>query len=256
VLRIAVPRRGRAVLLLHPAYDRDDLPSGKSQNQFEEEALAAVLAALPAGVRPVILADHGFARASFLEWLQQHALDYVVRIDMGTCITQTDGRRWKLGAEGLQQSDLRFHPAVRYGLYHGRPRDLPIHLALTWRLPRHQQRDRRQAKPEQPWYLATNQLIAAQAAPGTVSVSGSRRASRTPSHASVSSTSRSALPPVSRAWCWPSPSPCAGSHSPPCPRAAPSRPAGMPQWLSGDEPASSVSPSYCSTRRAIYPSLG
>jgi len=163
VLRIAVPRRGRAVPLLHLAYDRDDLPSGKSQNQLEEEALAAVLAALPAGVRPVILADRGFARASFLEWLQQHALDYVVRIDKGTCITQTDGRRWKFGAEGLQRGDLRFHPAVRYGLSHGRPRDLPIHLALTWRLPRHQQRDRRQAKPERPWYLATNQPIAAQA---------------------------------------------------------------------------------------------
>ncbi len=62
---------------------------------------------------------------------------------------------------------MPWYPAVRYGLYHGRPRDLHIHLARTWRLPRYQQRDRRQAqpqaKPEQPWYLATNQPIAAQA---------------------------------------------------------------------------------------------
>ena len=58
---------------------------------------------------------------------------------------------------------VRFHPAVRYGLSHGRPRDLPIPLALTGRLPRYQQRDRRQAKLEQPWYLATHQPIAAQA---------------------------------------------------------------------------------------------
>jgi hypothetical protein len=77
--------------------------------------------------------------------------------------TETDGRRWKTGEEGLQRGDLRSHPTVRYGLSHGRPRDLHIHLALARRLPRHQQRDQRQAKPEQPWYLATNQPVSAQA---------------------------------------------------------------------------------------------
>jgi Transposase DDE domain len=166
VLRIAVPRRGRAVPLLHLAYDWDDLPAGQSQNQLEEAALLAVVRALPPRVHPVILADRGFARATFLEWLQAQQLDYVVRIDKGTCITELDGRRWKLGEEGLCQGDLRFHPLVRYGLYHGRPRELWTHLALTWRLPRHQHRASHQAQPqqpEQPWYLATNLPTAAQA---------------------------------------------------------------------------------------------
>ncbi len=36
VLRIAVPRRGRALPLVQLAYDRDDLPAGQSQNQLEE----------------------------------------------------------------------------------------------------------------------------------------------------------------------------------------------------------------------------
>ena len=84
VLRIAVPRRGRALPLLEVAYDRDNLPADHSQNQLEEQALAAVLGALPAGVRPVILADRGFARASLLEWPPARRVDYVVRIDRGT----------------------------------------------------------------------------------------------------------------------------------------------------------------------------
>jgi hypothetical protein len=166
VLRIAVPRRGRALPLLHLAYDRDDLPAGQSQNQLEEAALLAVVRALPPGVQPIILADRGFARATSLEWRQAHSLDYVVRIDKGTCITELDGRRWKLGEEAMQLGERRFHPLVRYGLYHGRPRELCTHLALTWRLPRHQEHAAPSAtppQPEQPWYLATNLPTAAQA---------------------------------------------------------------------------------------------
>jgi hypothetical protein len=34
--------------------------------------------------RQEVLADHGFARATFLAWLQEHGLDYVVRITTGT----------------------------------------------------------------------------------------------------------------------------------------------------------------------------
>lgn len=164
VLRIAIPRRGRVLPLVQLAYDRDDLPAGRSQNQLAEDVLAAVIRALPQGVRPVVLADRGFARATFLAWLQAHCLDYVVRIDKGTCITAPDGRRWKLGEETMPLGDLRFHPLVRYGLYHDRPRDLYTHLALTWRLPPQPQRPRSTlVKPEQPWYLATNLPTAAQA---------------------------------------------------------------------------------------------
>jgi hypothetical protein len=87
VLRIAVPRRGRALPLVQLAYDRDDLPAGQSQNQLEETALLAAVHALPFGVEPVILAARGFARAIFLEWLPAHQLDEVVRRDKGTCVT-------------------------------------------------------------------------------------------------------------------------------------------------------------------------
>jgi len=156
VLRIAVPRRGRALPLLEVAYDRDHLPADRSQNQLEEQALAAVLAVLPPGVRPVVLADRGFARATLLEWLQARRVDYVVRVDRGTCITEPDGRRWKLGEEHLERGQLAFAAGVRYGLWHGRPRDLAVNLALSWRVPPGHCRDRRRNPPDEPWYLATS----------------------------------------------------------------------------------------------------
>ena len=164
VLRIAVPRRGRALPLLQVAYDNRHLPAGRSQNQSEEAALLAVVRALPAGVRPVVLADRGFARATFFAWLQQHGLDYVVRIDRGTCLTEADGRRWKLGHDGLRPGELRWAPGVRYGLYHDRPRDLVLHVALCWRVPKGHARDPRRRPPKEPWYLATSLGGAARAA--------------------------------------------------------------------------------------------
>jgi hypothetical protein len=142
-LRIAVPRRGRALPLLQVAYDRDNLPAGKSQNLLEEEALLAVVRALPRGIHPVILADRGFGRATFLTWLQEQGLDYVVRITAGTGLVTAEGLRWRLGTEGLHPGELRWAPAVRYGQ-------------------RYQRRHVRQQATE-PWYLATNQSSAQQA---------------------------------------------------------------------------------------------
>ncbi len=156
VLRIAIPRRGRALPLLQVAYDRDNLPAPKSQNRLEEEALLAVIAALPAAVRPVLLADRGFARATFFAFLKSRQLDYVVRIDKGTCITEADGQRWKLGQEGTKPGGVRWSPCVRYALYHGRPTDLVVNLAICWRLPRHEERNPRRKVPKEPWYLATS----------------------------------------------------------------------------------------------------
>ncbi len=156
VLRIAVPRKGRALPLLQLAYDRDDLPATKSQNQIEQEALSALVGVLPARVRPVVLADRGFHRAGFIAWLERHHLDYVVRIKKGSCITEEDGRRWKLGEEGSKPGELRILEGVRYGLYHGRPRELRINVALCFRLSKSPARDPRRERPEEPWYLATS----------------------------------------------------------------------------------------------------
>jgi hypothetical protein len=148
VLRIAVPRKGRALPLLQLAYDRDHLSPDKSQNQIEQDALLAVLGALPKSVRPVILADRGFHRASFIAWLEGHHLNYVVRIRKGACITEASGRRFKLGQEGLKIGELRLMEGVRYGLYHGRPRDLLTNVALCWRISKGRAKNPRRKQPE------------------------------------------------------------------------------------------------------------
>jgi hypothetical protein len=69
-LRIAVPRRGRALPLRPVVYNRDAWPAHQRQNQLEEAALLAVVRALPVGVTPVIRADRGLARATRLTWLE------------------------------------------------------------------------------------------------------------------------------------------------------------------------------------------
>jgi hypothetical protein len=132
------------------------LPPERSQNQLEQDALLAVVEALPSGVRPVVLADRGFGRAGFLTWLEYRALDYVVRLSKGTSLTEPDGRRWKLGQEGLELGEMHFCKGVRYGLYHGRPRELFVNVALCRRLPKGQKRSNpRREEPAEPWYLAT-----------------------------------------------------------------------------------------------------
>lgn len=124
VLRIAVLLHGRALPLLQLASDRDHLPADTSQNQLEERALAAVLAALTPGVRPIVLADRGFARAPLCQWLQERGVEYVIRVNKGTCLTDARDVRTKLGGEGTQPGGVRWLPRVRFGLYHDRPRDL------------------------------------------------------------------------------------------------------------------------------------
>lgn len=86
-----------------------------------------------------------------------------MRLKKGTCLTEADGRRWKLGQEGLKRGQLRWVEGVRYGLYHGRPRALRINVALCWRIPKSRARDPRRKQPQEPWYLATS-LKDAQAA--------------------------------------------------------------------------------------------
>ena len=75
----------------------------------------------------MILADRGFHRASFIAWLVRQHLHYVVR--SGRALHNRRGSTLKLGEEGLKIGELRFMEGVRYGLYHGRPRELTINMA-------------------------------------------------------------------------------------------------------------------------------
>jgi Transposase DDE domain len=149
-----VPRKGRALPLLQLAYDQDDLSPNKSHKQ---DALLAVLKALPMGERPVVLADRGFHRAGFIGWLAPPPQLRGAYQEGQSCITEASGHRWKLGEEGLKIGEVRFIEGVSYALYHGRPRELSINVALCWRIPKSRAKNpRRHKHSEEPWHLATS----------------------------------------------------------------------------------------------------
>jgi len=156
VLKIGLARQGRVIPLLQVAYDRDDLPADKSQNQIEEEALAAVLAALPKHCRAIILGDRGFARSEFFRWLMARKLDFVIRIHKGTCITDSSGQRRKLGIDlTLKLGEQLWVGSVRYALHHGRPRDIWLNVACSWCSTESVASRKASSEPDEPWYLAT-----------------------------------------------------------------------------------------------------
>ena len=156
VLKIGVARQGRVIPLLQLAHDRDNLPADRGQNQIEEEALAGVIAALPKGCHPIILADRGFARSEFFQWLIARQLDFVVRIDKGTCVTTECGQRRKLGVDlTIGLGEQLWLGRVRYALYHGRPSDIWLNVGCSW-LPADSAAARKEpAEPDEPWFLAT-----------------------------------------------------------------------------------------------------
>lgn len=156
VLKIGLARHGRVIPLLQLAYDRDDLPE-KGQNRIEEDAIAAVVAALPPSCRPIILGDRGFARQEFFQWLISRKLDFVVRVRKKTCITDCDGNRHKLGYSlTVQPGGEAWLIDARYALHHERPTDISLNLGISWRKPDSSRTRKAPIEPNGPWYLATS----------------------------------------------------------------------------------------------------
>lgn len=157
VLSITFPRRGRGIPLVHLAYERGNLPATKSQNQLEEAALWAVMDALPPGVRPVVLADRGFGRADFFQHLQQRGVAYVIRVSQGVVLTFAQGQRVKLGPGLVQPGSEKLLAGVHYSLWHGRPREVMVHVVLSWKAPiRLRRHPQRAGMPKEPWFLVSS----------------------------------------------------------------------------------------------------
>ena len=87
--------RKRGLPLLTWATAHDEL--NPSQNRLEEAFIARLLRNLPDAIRPPLLADRGFGRASLLRWLQEmprhtgQTVDYVVRLKGNVRIQTPDG---------------------------------------------------------------------------------------------------------------------------------------------------------------------
>ena len=87
--------RKRGLPLFTWATAHDEL--NPSQNRPEETFIARLLRNLPDAIRPLLLADRGFGRASLLRWLQEmprhtgQTVDYVVRLKGNVRIQTPDG---------------------------------------------------------------------------------------------------------------------------------------------------------------------
>ena len=91
--------RKRGLPLLTWATARDELTP--SQNRLEEAFIARLLRNLPDAIRPLLLADRGFGRASLLRWLQEmprHTGRTCVPVTMCFCPERRWGGNGELGA--------------------------------------------------------------------------------------------------------------------------------------------------------------
>lgn len=119
VLSALVPVAGRAVPVLQWAVARDQLKA--QQNTIEMQFIAALRRCLPRHWEVVIVADRGFQRVAFLEYLAGQGFGYVIRVKGDACI-EVGTYSGKLRDYELQVgqcfklSQVIYHKTKRYAL--------------------------------------------------------------------------------------------------------------------------------------------
>ena len=140
----AVCFRGRGLPLLSWVSTPKELDP--SQNRVEEFFLRRLLYHLPTTVRPLLLADRGFGRASLIRFVQQmpshtgYPVDYVIRLK-GDVVVRGADYRGRLRDYRLPKGRILCWPRTLYRS----DRAVVINLVLYWA------RGHRE-----PWYLATS----------------------------------------------------------------------------------------------------
>lgn len=79
--------RGRGIPILVWSFPRNDFHPYLSQNQVENAFMKQLREILPPGKRVVILADRGFARASFFRLLTELGFDFIIRLRYNVKVT-------------------------------------------------------------------------------------------------------------------------------------------------------------------------
>ncbi len=137
--------RKRVLPLLTWATAYDEL--NPSQNRLEEAFIARLLRNLLDAIRPLLLADRGFGRASLLRWLPEmprhtgRTVDYVAPLKGNVHIRTADGYRGLLRKYPLRPGRYVFLPGAQYrsdGV-------VTVSLVLYWG-----------RGHQEPWYLATS----------------------------------------------------------------------------------------------------
>jgi hypothetical protein len=141
-LMAALVVQGRALPFGWESY-RDKVQH-KSQNDLEYAMLLKLKAAVPAGIRIVVLADRGFGRAALAQVCQNLKLDYLIRIDADV-IVKTERWQGNLKHYPLQRGMCRSWASVDYRS------DALIKTNLIARWKKGLEGDK-----DQPWYLITS----------------------------------------------------------------------------------------------------
>jgi hypothetical protein len=138
------PRRGRS----RPPATARPTPVA-SQNRIEVAFLRLIHHLVSPALRPVVIADRGFARAELCRWLGEQAVDFVIRFTAATCVQLAPDQPPApvAAALNLHPGDRRWVPTATY---HAEER-VPIHLLGVW-----------ERGQEEPWYLATTLPTAAE----------------------------------------------------------------------------------------------
>ena len=144
--------RGRGLPLLSWVSTPEELDP--SQNRVEEFCIGRLLRHLPTNIRPLLLADRGFGRASLIRFVQSasggprhtgYPVDYVIRLKGDVVVQSADyrssGYRGRLRDYRLRKGRIVFWPQTLYRSDGA----AVINLVLYWA------RGHRD-----PWYLATS----------------------------------------------------------------------------------------------------
>jgi hypothetical protein len=115
----------------------------RSQNLIEQELLDLVAQLCTPRLRPVIVADRGFARASLFQYLRDQGRDFVIRFDATTWVQLHPAGPGQPAAVALalQPGERRWVPG---GTYH-QHEQVPVNLLAVW-----------EVGQEEPWYLASS----------------------------------------------------------------------------------------------------
>ena len=104
-LMAAVPFHGRAIPLMWHIVPFSSIKD--SQNAIEERFITQLLSCMLKNSRMIIIADRGFGRADFMNFLIQHNLLFVLRIERNVIITTKKNKK-------LNLKQLKLTPEIRY----------------------------------------------------------------------------------------------------------------------------------------------
>ena len=111
-LMAAIPFHGRAIPLLWQVVPFGSLKD--SQNKIEERLMKRLLALIPEDRHIILVADRGFGRATFVQFLLKYHLLFVLRVRADVIVTTRKGKKLRLRTLLLHPEAPRWFRAITY----------------------------------------------------------------------------------------------------------------------------------------------